>query len=149
MSCPHQTSALTERLPPDGWRATRRIIREWGTGQAIITFNDRLAFGAYRALHEAGLSVPADTSVVSFDDSPLAKWLRPGLTTFAIPHHDLGRQAVELLIESMSPMIASRPSPSLPCTGSTCRYASAGPSWHLRTSPRLAGDSSSGPFSRR
>jgi LacI family transcriptional regulator len=93
---------LTEWLPPDGWRATRRIIDEWGAGQAIITFNDRLAFGAYQALHEAGLSVPADASVVSFDDSPLADWLRPGLTTFAIPHHDLGRRAVELLIESIA-----------------------------------------------
>ena len=93
---------LPEWLPPDGWRATRRIIDEWGPALAIITFNDRLAFGAYQALHEAGLSVPADASVVSFDDSPLADWLRPGLTTFAIPHHDLGRRAVELLIESIA-----------------------------------------------
>ena len=89
-------------MPPDGWRATRRIIDQWGAGHAIITLNDRLAFGAYQALQEAGLSVPADASVVSFDDSPLADWLRPGLTTFAIPHHDLGRRAVELLIESIA-----------------------------------------------
>ena len=86
-------------MPPDGWRATRRIIDQWGAGHAIITLNDRLAFGAYQALHEAGLSVPSDVSLVSFDDSPLADWLRPGLTTFAIPHHDLGRRAVELLVE--------------------------------------------------
>ena len=41
--------------------------------------------------------------MVSFDDAPLAQWLRPGLTTFAIPHHDLGRRAVELLVEQIGP----------------------------------------------
>ena len=40
-------------------------------------------------------------SVVSFDDNPLADWLRPGLSTFAIPHYDLGRRSVELLLEAI------------------------------------------------
>jgi len=88
-------------LPSYGWRATRSIIESRGTGQAIISFNDRLAFGAYQALHEAALSVPHDMSVVSFDDHPLADWLRPGLSTFAIPHYDLGRRSVELLLEAI------------------------------------------------
>src|SRR5699024_7824707 len=70
-----------------------------GAGQALITFNDRVAFGAYQALHEAGLSVPEDMSIISFDDYSIADWLRPGLSTFAIPHYDLGRRAVELLLE--------------------------------------------------
>jgi LacI family transcriptional regulator len=91
----------TEWLPPDGRRATRTIIESRGAGQAIISFNDRLAFGAYQALQEAGLSVPHDMSVVSFDDNPLADWLRPGLCTFAIPHYDLGRRSVELLLETI------------------------------------------------
>jgi len=103
---------LTEWLPPDGWQATRHIIDEWGGGDAIITLNDRLAFGAYQALQEAGLSVPTDASLVSFDDSPLADWLRPGLTTFAIPHHDLGRRAVELMVEMIS--TDGEPSVALP-----------------------------------
>ena len=90
---------LDEWLPPDGWRATRLLLDGWRSGEAIITLNDRLAFGAYQAFQEAGLDVPDDASLVSFDDSPLAAWLRPGLTTFAIPHHALGRRAVELLVE--------------------------------------------------
>lgn len=88
-------------LPSYGWDATRRIVEAGGAGGAIITFNDRLAFGAYQALHEAGLSVPGDMSIVSFDDHPLADWLRPGLTTFAIPHYDLGRRSVERLLEEI------------------------------------------------
>lgn len=87
--------------PSYGWDATRQILASGGVGQAIIAFNDRLAFGAYQALQEAGLSVPGDMSVVSFDDHPLATWLHPGLTTFAIPHYDLGRRAVELLLETI------------------------------------------------
>lgn len=87
--------------PSYGWDATRQVLASGGAGHAIIAFNDRLAFGAYQALQEAGLSVPADMSVVSFDDHPLAEWLHPGLTTFAIPHYDLGRRAVELLLETI------------------------------------------------
>ena len=89
-------------LPQHGWLATRRILEADGAGSAIITFNDRLAFGAYQALHEAGLEVPHDMSIVSFDDAPVAEWLRPGLTTFAIPHYELGRRAVDLLLETIS-----------------------------------------------
>lgn len=87
--------------PSLGWAATKRIIAAGGAGQALVAFNDRLAFGAYQALQEAGLAVPRDMSVVSFDDHPLAEWLHPGLTTFAIPHYDLGRRAVELLLDAI------------------------------------------------
>lgn len=91
-------------LPPAGHQATRDLIAAHGAPGGIITFNDRLAFGAYQALQEAGLSVPQDASIVSFDDHPLADWLHPGLTTFAIPHFDLGHRSVELLLK----VIASR-----------------------------------------
>lgn len=100
-------------IPSYGWQGTRSIIDSGGAGQAIISFNDRLAFGAYQALHEAGLSVPADMSVVSFDDHTLADWLRPGLTTFAIPHYDLGRRAVELLLEAIAAHDDGPPTPGI------------------------------------
>ncbi len=66
--------------------------------RALICLNDRVAFGAYQALHEAGVTVPDDVSVVSFDDSDLAAWLRPKLTSISLPHYQLGWQAVELLL---------------------------------------------------
>ncbi|GAA5183520.1 LacI family DNA-binding transcriptional regulator [Rugosimonospora acidiphila] len=65
---------------------------------ALICLNDRVAFGAYQAADRAGLAVPDDVSVVSFDGSHLASWLRPQLTSVAIPHFELGRLAVELLL---------------------------------------------------
>ncbi|MFD0205615.1 MULTISPECIES: LacI family DNA-binding transcriptional regulator [Saccharothrix] len=84
-------------LPEHGFDATRDLL---GTARprALICLDDRLAFGAYQALQDAGLSVPHDVSVVSFDDHPVAAWLRPGLTTIALPHHELGAKAVDLLI---------------------------------------------------
>ena len=63
-----------------------------------MCFDDRLAFGAYQALAEAGLSVPGDVSVLGFDDHPVASWMRPRLTTVALSHHELGVQAVEVLV---------------------------------------------------
>jgi len=54
--------------------------------------------GAYHALRRVRLAIPGDVSVVSVDDSDLASWLEPGLTSIALPHFELGRQAVELLM---------------------------------------------------
>lgn len=65
---------------------------------AIVAPNDQVAIGVIRALYERGLRVPGDVSVVGFDDTPLASFVVPSLTTVAVPTHDLGRVAVELLL---------------------------------------------------
>jgi len=59
--------------------------------------------GVYQACQEAGLEVPEVISVVSFDDSDLAGWLRPQLTSAAIPHFEMGRRAVEILLAEDRP----------------------------------------------
>lgn len=64
----------------------------------LICLNDRLAFGSYQAMAEHGLRVPDDISVVSFDDDVVASYLRPGLTTAAIPYEEMGRRAMEMLL---------------------------------------------------
>ncbi|GAA3158165.1 LacI family DNA-binding transcriptional regulator [Nonomuraea salmonea] len=83
-------------LPEYGLAATRDLLRTVRP-RALICFNDRIAMGAYQALDDFGLKVPADVSVVSFDDHPLASWVRPRLTTVALPHYELGRKAVDVL----------------------------------------------------
>ncbi len=85
-------------LPEHGYAAMRALLRKRIRPTAVICMNDRLAFGAYQALAEAGLHIPRDMSVVSFDDDVIAAWLRPGLSTAALPHEQMGRQAVELLL---------------------------------------------------
>jgi LacI family transcriptional regulator len=85
--------------PEHGYTAMRSLLRKPVRPSAVISMNDRLAFGAYQALAEAGLTVPGDVSLVSFDDDVIATWLRPGLSTAALPHEEMGRRAVELLLD--------------------------------------------------
>lgn len=82
--------------PENGYDATRELLRHTRP-EALLCFNDRLAFGAYQALADASLAVPDDVSVMSFDDHPIASWMRPKLTTVMLPHHHLGAKAVEVL----------------------------------------------------
>lgn len=86
---------------PDYGLAATRALLETERPRALVCFNDRLALGAYQALHDAGLRVPEDVSVVSFDDHPIASWIRPKLTTVALPHYELGRKAVDVLFAKM------------------------------------------------
>ncbi|MCC5032133.1 LacI family DNA-binding transcriptional regulator [Streptomyces sp. WAC 00631] len=84
--------------PHHGYETTLALLRRRPDVRALLCLNDRLAFGAYQALAELGLNVPADVSVVSFDNDEIAAYLRPGLTTVALPHEAMGRRAVELLL---------------------------------------------------
>jgi len=86
--------------PQVGFDATRALLRR-ERPRALICFNDRLALGAYQALDAAGLTVPGDVSVVSFDDDAIAGWIRPGLTSVALPHYELGRRSVDALFDEI------------------------------------------------
>ena len=61
-----------------------------------------MAVGAYKAISEAGLSVPKDMSIVGFNDQPSAKYMIPSLTTVRIPSEYLGSAAVDLLLENIN-----------------------------------------------
>lgn len=85
--------------PDEGYQATKRLLRQKNRPKAIVAMNDRLAFGAYQAASEAGVRIPEDLSIVSFDNDELAAYLRPGLTTVALPHEAMGSRAVELILQ--------------------------------------------------
>ncbi|NLU76201.1 substrate-binding domain-containing protein [Streptomyces sp. HNM0575] len=89
--------------PRFGYGAARRLLEAGPRPTAVVCCNDRLAFGVYQAAAEQGLSVPHDLSVVAFDDSELASWLRPALTSVALPHREMGRRAVSLLLSPEEP----------------------------------------------
>lgn len=85
--------------PEAAYDAVSAFLRAGGEVSAFICLNDRVALGTYQALQQHGLVVPDDVSVISFDDSDLARWMRPALTSLALPHFELGRRAVELLLD--------------------------------------------------
>ena len=85
-----------------GYEAARRILARPDRPTGLFCYNDRMAMGAYRAAAELGLSIPADLSVVGFDDQELiAANLYPGLTTVALPHYEMGAWATENLIDAI------------------------------------------------
>ncbi len=99
---------LTGTIDCDWWPepAYEVLTRAFADGlrpRVLICLNDRIAFGAYQAAREAGLRIPEDVSVLSFDDSDLASWLRPQLTSISLPHYQLGWHAVELLLGEVTP----------------------------------------------
>lgn len=80
----------------DAWLA------EGHRASGLVCMNDRVAMGVYEALAGRGLSVPDDVSVVSFDGSELAMWLRPRLTSVSLPFREMGALAVQLVLEPRS-----------------------------------------------
>ena len=89
--------------PEPAFAAVSEYLAHGHRPSALICLNDRIAMGAYQACQGAGLTVPEDVSVVSFDDSDLAGWLAPQLTSVAIPHFEMGRRAVEILLSEHRP----------------------------------------------
>jgi LacI family transcriptional regulator len=98
--------------PEAAYEMTSRSLRGGVAPGAVICLNDRIAFGVYQALGEAGLEIPRDVSVVSFDDSELASWLRPSLSSVGLPEFEMGRLAVEsLLSDEVAPLERLVPMP--------------------------------------
>lgn len=75
----------------DGYEAATRVLATSATG--VLAFNDLVAVGLMSALSERGVRVPADISVVGFDDIPFARYLTPPLTTASVPVTELGEHA--------------------------------------------------------
>jgi LacI family transcriptional regulator len=81
-----------------GYAAACRLLDLREPPTAIFAANDNMAVGALRAARERGLAVPADLSVVGFDDAEIAQSVTPALTTVRQPLGELGRTAVSLLM---------------------------------------------------
>ncbi|WP_407320672.1 LacI family DNA-binding transcriptional regulator [Isoptericola halotolerans] len=68
---------------------------------ALVCRDDRFAVGALTALRRHGREVPGDVALVGWDDSAMAQWAWPPLTSLAPDKHELARVAFELLLERM------------------------------------------------
>jgi LacI family transcriptional regulator len=81
-----------------GYEAANHALRTDPDLRAVVALNDGLAAGAYEAFRHAGRRIPDDVSIVSFDDDDVVSFLRPQLTTVALPFEAMGRRAVELAL---------------------------------------------------
>ena len=104
----HVTGIIPERLVAYGRHtfdageaAMAEIIRTGAAFTAVLASNDESAFGAYRALGNAGMKVPQDVAVIGFDDRPECAVQEPALTSVHSPLVKMGYRAVELLVQQI------------------------------------------------
>jgi LacI family transcriptional regulator/LacI family repressor for deo operon, udp, cdd, tsx, nupC, and nupG len=105
--------------PPDDWMliVPDEVAEEYGdvnAGQAafpqlyatgvtaVLCYNDRTATGALIACRDQDLCVPLSCSIVGFDDIELAGYVTPPLTTIAQPKRDMGRRAMQMVLNLMN-----------------------------------------------
>ena len=98
---PSAPSSATPSRPATSL-AVRLDVAEEAPPDVIVTCNDNMAVGAYRAINKLGLHIPEDVSVASFNDISVAQFLNPPLSTIRLPSEEIGETAVELLLERMA-----------------------------------------------
>ena len=87
--------------PRSGYEQGLRIAEDPSI-TAVFCSNDGLAHAALRALHDRGIDVPADVSLIGWDNQPFTEFTLPALTTIEPGHEELGRRAFRLLLARMS-----------------------------------------------
>jgi DNA-binding LacI/PurR family transcriptional regulator len=85
-----------------GYRVTHKFLASEQRFTALFAFNDISAMGAIRCLHESGLRVPEDVSVIGFDDIESAAYQTPGLTTVRQPLRKMGRTAAQTVLRQIA-----------------------------------------------
>lgn len=81
-----------------GYEAACELLDRAERPTALFCANDRMAMGAYDAIKERGLAIPQDIAVIGFDNQELiAAYLRPKLTTVALPFEEMGALGVQTL----------------------------------------------------
>ncbi|HWP69139.1 MAG TPA: LacI family DNA-binding transcriptional regulator [Rectinemataceae bacterium] len=83
----------------DGRLGMEKLLSRNSGLTAVFAMTDELAIGAMRSLHEAGLSVPGDVSVVGFDDIDISAYTTPALTTIRQPIPELGEKTASLVCD--------------------------------------------------
>lgn len=87
-----------------GYQATRRLLELRPEVTAVFALSDLMAVGALAALREAGRRVPADMSVVGFDDLAICADLTPALTTVRVDTEGMGEQAMRIVVAAAEPV---------------------------------------------
>lgn len=81
-----------------GYDGVKALMNRTQRPTAVVCANDRVAMGALFGLHDMGLRVPEDVSLVGYDnDEYVADATSPGLTTVALPHYEMGAAGVRTL----------------------------------------------------
>ena len=97
----------------EGFEAMQTLLARRAAVSAVVCGNDYLAAGALSALDRAGIAVPGQLSIASFNDNDFAAYLHPPLTTVRLPIHEIGALAGQYLVARLRGA-APPPCPLLP-----------------------------------
>lgn len=84
-----------------GYQALLQLLPD-SLPQALLVANDQMALGAMRALHQHGVKIPAEMSVIGYDDTAESAWYQPPLTTVRQDLQQLGAVSVEWLLAELA-----------------------------------------------
>ncbi len=85
----------------DGYRLMKKALIKRRIPSAFIVASDPMAIGVLHAIRESGLRVPEDISIISYDDIEAAAFVEPPLSSVRIYTEEVGKQAVNVLIDRM------------------------------------------------
>ena len=84
-----------------GYTIIQSMIGSGRYPRAVFAENDLIALGVMQGAREAGLKVPEDIAVIGFDDIPFASFPEVQLSTIRQPKHQMGRTAVEIILQQI------------------------------------------------
>lgn len=85
-----------------GYRRGKELLGMPDPPTAIFSCNNKMTLGLMQAISELGVACPQFVSLVSFDDFPWASHFHPRLTAISQPSHEMGRQAMKMLIDTLN-----------------------------------------------
>lgn len=91
----------SERFVDYGERMAEKVLDHQPRPTAIVAGNDEIAYGLWRALRRRGVSVPADFSLIGFDDREEALLMDPPLTTIRVYREEIGQASMKVLLERL------------------------------------------------
>lgn len=85
-----------------GYEVMEKLLKLNKDLTAVFLSSDEMAFGAMTCIHDRGMKVPDDISIIGFDNIQYAEYMRPKLTTVSQPIREIGEMAVKTLIRLIS-----------------------------------------------
>lgn len=86
----------------NGYFSLRTLLEKEEIPTAILTFSNQIAIGAMKAIKEAGLIIPHDISLISFDEQPYFQLTAPPITTIQQPITEIAKNAVKMLMDMIA-----------------------------------------------
>ena len=84
--------------PKGGWESTQELMASDYAFTALFCANDEMALGALNYLHQAGVAVPGQVSVLGYDDTNSTRFTVPRLSSVPIPWRELSGHGLNYLL---------------------------------------------------